>query len=116
MHSAVLALFVVFSAATADIDPSTLTGEALVDYVNGLDTTWKATLNNFAPGVNPDIYKTGGSFDVDDSENDTGIEYPSSKVLDNVPTRFDAREAWPDCSDIISTIRDQAQCGCCWVS
>ena len=118
MESAALALLLSFaySAATSDLDPSTLTGEALVNYVNSLDTSWTATTDNFAPGVNPDIYKTGGSLDIDDPPgNDTDIiEYPF-KVLDSVPTTFDAREAWPNCADVISTIRDQAQCGCCWV-
>ena len=34
----------------------------------------------------------------------------------DIPETFDAREAWPDCADIIGTIRDQAACGSCWVT
>ncbi|KAL3096432.1 hypothetical protein niasHT_028668 [Heterodera trifolii] len=32
----------------------------------------------------------------------------------DLPRQFDAREKWPDCADIISTITDQGLCGCCW--
>lgn len=35
---------------------------------------------------------------------------------DNIPESFDSREAWPQCADIISLIRDQSRCGSCWVS
>lgn len=31
-----------------------------------------------------------------------------------VPEEFDARKAWPHCSDVISHIRDQSRCGSCW--
>ncbi|XP_066149101.1 cathepsin B-like [Euwallacea fornicatus] len=33
---------------------------------------------------------------------------------EDVPESFDAREAWPDCADIIGLIRDQSRCGACW--
>ena len=36
-----------------------------------------------------------------------------SRVLDDLPTSFDAREQWPDCSNL-QTVRDQGQCGSCW--
>lgn len=33
---------------------------------------------------------------------------------DTIPESFDAREQWPDCATI-GEIRDQANCGSCWV-
>ncbi|KAL6732928.1 hypothetical protein Aduo_003633 [Ancylostoma duodenale] len=30
------------------------------------------------------------------------------------PEEFDARTAWPECADIINTVRDQTKCGSCW--
>jgi len=31
-----------------------------------------------------------------------------------IPTEFDARSQWPDCSDVIGTITDQNPCSSCW--
>lgn len=37
-----------------------------------------------------------------------------SRFLDiELPTQFDARTNWPDCTSI-RTIRDQSSCGSCW--
>jgi len=40
----------------------------------------------------------------------------STLTLDDadIPDRFDAREAWPQCASIIGRIRDQSKCGSCW--
>jgi len=29
---------------------------------------------------------------------------------------FDARERWPECSSLLDAIKDQSNCGSCWVS
>jgi ML domain/Papain family cysteine protease len=32
----------------------------------------------------------------------------------DIPDSFDAREAWPECAELIGTARDQSDCGSCW--
>lgn len=33
-----------------------------------------------------------------------------------LPENFDARERWPECSSLLNSIKDQSNCGSCWVS
>ncbi|EYC18380.1 hypothetical protein Y032_0028g1832 [Ancylostoma ceylanicum] len=33
---------------------------------------------------------------------------------EEIPEHFDSRERWPECRQIIETIRDQSNCGSCW--
>jgi C1A family cysteine protease len=33
---------------------------------------------------------------------------------DSIPASFDARDAWPQCREVIGHIRDQSACGSCW--
>lgn len=48
-------------------------------------------------------------------KNFTGpIMYPKM-TPSGVPASFDARQNWPQCPQI-NTIRNQGQCGSCWVS
>lgn len=35
-------------------------------------------------------------------------------VASEMPSRFDAREQWPQCAAVIGRIRDQSDCGACW--
>ena len=50
------------------------------------------------------MYKTLGN---------TGAQ-PKQIALGTIPKHFDAREKWPQCAQIIGTIRDQSACGSCW--
>jgi len=34
---------------------------------------------------------------------------------DALPASFDARDAWPECEDVIGKIHNQGRCGSCWV-
>jgi len=38
----------------------------------------------------------------------------SSGLLGSIPSRFDPREKWPHCADVIGAVRDQGSCGSCW--
>ena len=35
-------------------------------------------------------------------------------MTEDIPQEFDSRQKWAKCNDIISDIRDQANCGSCW--
>merc|ERR1711881_783707 len=39
------------------------------------------------------------------------VQYDANAV---VPDNFDSAENWPQCAKVISDIRDQSNCGCCW--
>jgi cathepsin B len=80
--------------------------DEMVDYINSLDTTWKAAKN----------------FD-DASQAQLGLldrpagyvpnPPPTYDINEDIPETFDSREHWPDCASI-KEIRDQASCGSCW--
>lgn len=85
--------------------------QSMADYVNSLNTTWKAAPSPRFAGVSEDYVKglcgtllTGGPT----------LPVKDVKVADDIPDTFDAREQWPGCSSI-SDIRDQGSCGSCWV-
>lgn len=43
----------------------------------------------------------------DENVNDITVE---------LPEKFDARERWPECRSVIASIKDQSNCGSCWVT
>ena len=87
--------------------------QKIIDYVNSLNTTWKAAKSpRFDyPGVTEEYVK--GLCGVLKG----GPQLPLEDItpLDAIPETFDSRQKWPDCLSI-SDIRDQGSCGSCWVS
>lgn len=83
--------------------------QEIIDYVNSLDTTWKAAPSPRFVGVDEKYVKSlCGVLDG-------GERLPLKDVeLVDVPDTFDARQQWPSCPSI-SDIRDQGACGSCWV-
>lgn len=78
-----------------------------VEYINQLNTTWKAA-HNFRGIKIEDLKRLCGSLDVplsDDADNDISTDLVSS--LRSLPESFDARQEWPQCNETISHIRDQ---------
>ena len=83
----------------------------IVDYVNSLDTTWRAARSPRFDGMTVNDVKTlCGVLEG-------GPKSPLKRVpaLEDIPDTFDARTQWPNCPSI-GDIRDQGSCGSCWVS
>jgi len=81
----------------------------LIDYVNSVQTSWRAGHNKRFSGMKiKDVKKLCGTI-MDASE-----KLPVRKdieIVSALPDTFDAREQWPTC---IGAIRDQGHCGSCW--
>ncbi|XP_070534323.1 cathepsin B-like [Ptychodera flava] len=85
-----------------------LTGK-LIDYINSINTTWKAGVNFEGVSVK---YVKGlcGALKEDPSKKLPVKVHPLNVLL---PDTFDARQQWPNCPTI-KEVRDQASCGSCW--
>lgn len=92
-------------AVIGHCDPETLSQE-MIDYINGLDTTWKAG-PSFIGKDEKYVRRLCGALE--------GKMPPVKEItpLDAIPDEFDARTNWPNCKSI-GDIRDQADCGSCW--
>eukprot|EP01061_Rhynchopus_euleeides_P020931 TRINITY_DN33_c0_g1_i6.p1 TRINITY_DN33_c0_g1~~TRINITY_DN33_c0_g1_i6.p1 ORF type:complete len:346 (+),score=139.13 TRINITY_DN33_c0_g1_i6:49-1038(+) len=82
--------------------------------VNSMHTTWKAE----APSrfnTTEDVKKLCGTWLVTDERY---VRLPeathfTARAAVDLPTDFDARTQWPNCT-VIATVRDQSSCGSCW--
>ena len=82
--------------------------------VNNAKTTWTAGLPdrfNY-PGLQEDHIRTMCGVILEDSHI---LDPVDISALNDLPESFDARDKWPNCPSI-SDIRDQGECGSCWVS
>lgn len=84
--------------------------QKMIDYINYMNTTWKAG-KNFGDHVS--LKHIRGLMGVH-KDNDK-YRLPSMKhaVPNDLPESFDARTQWPYCPTI-REIRDQGSCGSCW--
>jgi len=77
--------------------------------VNQAKTTWTA-VNNDAKLHKLHLGTAKDARDVTRKE----MALETKIVKATIPDTFDARTQWPQCVDVISNIRNQAQCGSCW--
>lgn len=85
------------------------TSDLMIDFINFMNTTWKAGKN--FDGVSVKYLK--GLMGV--HKNNDRYRLPSIRhqVPNDLPESFDARQQWPKCTTI-GQIRDQGSCGSCW--
>ncbi|XP_025022905.1 cathepsin B isoform X2 [Python bivittatus] len=80
----------------------------LVNYINKLNTTWKAG-HNFRDADMSYVKTLCGTF-LHGPKLPERFEFAADLVL---PDSFDSRQQWPNCPTI-GEIRDQGSCGSCW--
>ncbi|XP_013771910.1 cathepsin B-like [Limulus polyphemus] len=104
-----LALFGLVSART--IIPPTIhpLSQKMIDYINLINTTWKAGKN--FEGVSMKYIK--GLMGVHPDNDRYKLPEIHHNYLGKIPTSFDSRQQWPNCPSI-GEIRDQGSCGSCW--
>ena len=102
--------FALASALPAERDYAVLSQE-IVDYINSLNTTWKAAPSKRFEGATEEYIR--GLCGAKEG----GPKLPEGDITvrADIPKSFDAREQWPNCPSI-TDIRDQGSCGSCWVS
>jgi len=89
--------------------------EKLLDEIR-IGAKWKAGLNSrFEKASIADVRRQLGTI----LPNQEGYVQPTQAInkfqlVSPIPEKFDAREAWPECANIIGHVRDQSDCGSCW--
>lgn len=101
------ALFAMVGGKT--LPPLEMLSQDMVDFVNNLNTTWKAG-HNFK-GASKEYVK--GLCGVIKNPHALSLPVLEQGDIGALPKEFDAREQWPYCPTI-KEIRDQGSCGSCW--
>lgn len=84
--------------------------QELIDFVNGIKTTWKAGRN--FEGVS--VHYLKGLMGVLEDPNGHRLEEKEHVLgMEQLPESFDSREKWSHCPTI-KEVRDQGSCGSCW--
>lgn len=91
--------------------------EQLIEEIRKASPKWKAAINTrFEKAAATEFRRQLGTI-LPDQE---GYVPPVQEIKrfqrlsQEIPEKFDAREAWPDCANIIGHVRDQSDCGSCW--
>lgn len=90
--------------------------DEIIDAVNNAKTTWKAARpTKFNNATVADVKRMLGTV----LPHEEGFYEPAAKTTwtttsDAIPTEFDVRTNWPECSAVTGLVRDQSDCGSCW--
>jgi cathepsin B len=94
--------------------------QGFADFINGLQTTWTAGVNEHFRGVPMHVIRK--MMGVTNIGQPSRLPLAEHLVGDNLiggledvglPDNFDARTKWPNCPSLFE-VRDQAACGSCW--
>ncbi|XP_060833407.1 cathepsin B-like cysteine proteinase 4 [Rhopalosiphum padi] len=119
MSKSILIILAAAVVAVAVRESSAVTNEAtfIIDSVNAdPGNTWRATDTNVIPGDGKNFEQLMGVLPRNGNAYrfapiKTSAEGDSNEAL---PENFDARKRWPECSSLLSSIKDQSNCGSCW--
>uniref|UniRef100_A0A8C5A8E3 Cathepsin B n=1 Tax=Gadus morhua TaxID=8049 RepID=A0A8C5A8E3_GADMO len=106
-QAALLVMAIILSVGRARPQLKPLSSE-MVDYINQVNTTWKAG-QNFRHVDHSYVKKLCGTF-LNGPRLPTMVRYSGDVKL---PENFDSRVQWPQCPTL-KEIRDQGSCGSCW--
>jgi len=86
-----------------------------IEFVNNNPgATWTSGVNDkFTGASHKEVRKLMGTV-VDPEWRITAHLKQHNTANMDIPTNFDAREAWPECEPVINHVRDQSDCGSCW--
>jgi len=90
--------------------------DEIIDAVNNAKTTWKAARpSKFNNATVADVKRMLGTV----LPHEEGFYEPAPKTTwtttsESIPTEFDVRTNWPECSAVTGLVRDQSDCGSCW--
>ncbi|KAH6938637.1 hypothetical protein HPB50_011217 [Hyalomma asiaticum] len=102
--------FVTALSSTANINFLEPFSDEVIDYINQLNTTWKAG-RNFGKDFTLERFQSLlGLLPATEDDLMPAMKHDISLEL---PESFDAREHWPHCPTI-GLIRDQGECASCW--
>ncbi|KAJ8929729.1 hypothetical protein NQ314_017544 [Rhamnusium bicolor] len=110
----ILCLALVLTKLASTIAENSLNpfSDEYIEYINGQNLTWTAKRNFAKDTPLSQVRNLLGSLPGKDRNSLKVVSYENDDT--DIPDSFDARENWPTCNSI-SEIRDQANCGSCWV-
>ena len=123
--SAKLAFFLAASAAAVNVKTEERTlihpeRREQLNKINAMATTWTAKAGRWAreaPGASAPVLGHLGDNKLNVAaakERGEVVDFVARDEISDIPESFDSATNWPQCAKIISDIRDQSNCGCCW--
>jgi len=100
-------------SATKHVQANAVSFHTIATNVNALKTTWQAAVPTRFESFD-EAKRLCGTWTKGHPRYQANILPESTtKPMDNIPTDFDARTQWSNCT-VIGKIRDQSSCGSCW--